>query len=69
MPAIESSMMSFANYDARSRQLTITFRGGSRYVYFDVPRAVYEDLRAAPSAGRYFDAHIRDRYAFQRIWR
>ena len=61
--------MSFVTYDRRSRQLTITFKSGGKYVYFEVPAQVYEDLLAAPSAGRYFDANIRDRYHFQRIWR
>jgi hypothetical protein len=68
VPAIESSMMCFADYNAASRQLTITFKAGSRYVYFNVPQPVFDGLLAAPSAGHYFDVHIRDRYEFKRIW-
>lgn len=69
VPVIESSAMSFVDYNKRSRRLTITFTSGSRYVYFDVPASVFEGLLAAPSAGRYFDEHIRDRYKFARLWR
>ena len=43
-------------------KLDIRFRATGRYVYHDVPEAVYESLRDAPSAGRYFNERIRGRY-------
>ena len=39
---------------------------GRRYSYLDVPPAVAEGMRAAFSKGEYFNAHIRDHYAFTR---
>lgn len=35
---------------------------GEPYLYCDVPRAVFEELVAAPSPGRYFHEHIAERY-------
>jgi hypothetical protein len=42
--------------------LSIWFRETGRYFYEDVPRAAYEALRRAPSAGSYFNACIKGRY-------
>ena len=57
-----SSMISRIIYDDAEEALTICFRETGRYVYYGVPRSVYETLRTAPSAGRYFNAWIKGRY-------
>jgi lysyl-tRNA synthetase class 2 len=68
MPRLESSAVEFARYDHRRRELTIGFRGRPRpYRYEGVPSRVYRELITADSAGRYFNAHIRDRYPFAEL--
>lgn len=42
--------------------LEIAFREGGIYQYHGVPHGVYEALMRAPSKGRYFHDHIKDRY-------
>lgn len=64
MPAVASSAILAVGYEAASQRLDVTFVTGRRYVYADVPRAVYYAFLAAPSKGEYFNARIRDRYAF-----
>lgn len=55
------------HYDAESRTLSVWFvPSGHRYDYFDVPPATYEAFRHAASKGRFFNAHIRDRFEFRR---
>lgn len=54
--------VSFAN-----NTLHIRFHSGRLYVFFNVPQAVFEGLMSAPSKGKYFHSHIRDRYSYQRI--
>lgn len=50
-------------YDPETEVLTVWFRpSGRRYDYIDVPVAVYDTLRASSTKGRYFNAHIRDRF-------
>ena len=49
-------------YDDHSGTLSIWFRETGRYVYFDVPSAIFDAFRAAPSAGRYFNECIKRRY-------
>lgn len=61
-----TAIRSFA-YRASERALEIVFTSGRRYVYRDVPPRVAEALRVAPSQGRYFNARIRDAYAFTEL--
>jgi len=61
MPRLSSSAISYVDYE--NGYLTVHFRDGSRYIYRGVPQAVYDGLLAAGSAGTYFNAEIRDRYA------
>ncbi len=59
---LDSSMISRIAYDDAAEALSIWFRETGRYVYHGVPAAAYEALKAAPSAGRYFNECIKGRY-------
>ena len=59
---LSSSVIERILYDDHSGTLRIWFRETGRYVYFDVPSAIFDALRAAPSAGRYFNECIKRRY-------
>ena len=60
--SIASSAIERIAYDDASRELSIWFRESGRYVYYDVPRAVYDALRQCESAGRLFNDCIKGRY-------
>ena len=64
MVQVDSTAIDEVAYDAAARRLTIRFVHGGRYTYLDVPPRVVHGLLTAPSHGRYFHDHIRDRYAF-----
>jgi hypothetical protein len=66
VPYVDSSAVSFLYYDEVAAELHVAFTGGRSYVYYGVPRRVYDGLLAAPSVGAYFNAQIRDRYRFRR---
>jgi hypothetical protein len=57
-----STVIAKAAYDEEAKSLSIWFRETGRYIYSDVPRAIYEGLKKAPSAGRYFNECIKRRY-------
>ena len=57
-----SSMIERICYDDEAGSLSIWFRATGRYVYYDVPGAVYEGLKCAASAGRYFNECIKGRF-------
>ena len=55
------------DYRDDRRELWIEFVTGRAYIYSNVPASVVQALRAAPSKGRYFNAHIRDHFAFREV--
>lgn len=55
-----SSMLQSCDYDEKEKVLTITFsKGNKEYKYSDVPKPVYEDLKDAESAGKFFLSYIK----------
>jgi hypothetical protein len=54
--SFESAMLSSADYDTETKELTVTFTGGKSYTYVDVDRSDWEDLINAKSAGRHFNS-------------
>ena len=55
------------DYSPDLRELTVEFVTGRRYVYLAVPEDEAASMRAAFAKGRYFNAHIRDRYKFREL--
>ena len=66
--ALESKMFTSAWYDADKQVLYLRFRKtGDVYRYFDVPVTEYQAFLDAESRGRFFLAHIRDRFRYERM--
>lgn len=59
---IGSSIIAVVDYDEKRRHLDVTFHTGRVYRYFSVPPAVYDQLVAADSKGKFFNQQIRPRY-------
>ena len=55
------------DYAPDRRELVVEFVTGRRYVYLDVPEDEAQAMRGAFAKGRYFNAHIRDRYGFREL--
>ena len=55
------------DYSPQRRELFVEFVTGRRYVYRDVPEEEAAAMRAAFAKGRYFNANIRDRYAYREL--
>lgn len=62
MNECKSSCISAHGYDAASKTLALTFKGGKTYRYADVPPSAYDALREAKSAGTYFAKHINGKF-------
>ena len=62
-----SSVIRTFDYDAGKRALDVTFVTGRHYRYHAVPPRIAEGMRSAASKGRYFNARIRDHFAFTRL--
>lgn len=63
MQPVNSSNIARAGYDPETQTLTIDFHSGRSYRYANVAEEVYRSLLDAPSAGKYFNQHIKDSYA------
>jgi hypothetical protein len=61
-----SSMIDHVAYDEAASVLCITFRDSGKYLYHEVPRAIYERLCRADSLGAFFNAHIKDHFRCER---
>jgi hypothetical protein len=64
---VTSAVIRSAGYDLTHAVLEIEFVSAQVYRYHAVPRAIWYGLMDASSKGRYFDAHIRDRFPATRI--
>ncbi len=61
---LHSSMIDRVVFDDEAETLRVSFRGSGRsYTYMGVPRAIYDALVRAQSAGRYFNDCIRGHFA------
>ena len=63
-----SSVIRRYDYDPAKRELRVVFVSDREYVYLDVPAEIHDGLKAASSRGEYFNRHIRDHYAFRRLY-
>ena len=59
---LNSSLIDRIMHDDETNTLTVWFRASGKYLYHAVPRALYDALKTAESAGRLFNDRIRGRY-------
>lgn len=64
---VESSSITSIGYHEAGRILELEFHSGAIYRYSDVPAATFGGLMRAQSKGRYFSAHVRGKYQFNRV--
>jgi hypothetical protein len=58
-----SILLEAGTYHDQLAVLELAFRSGAVYFYFGVPAQTYHELLRAESKGRYFNSHIRNRFA------
>ena len=62
----ESSTIAGFDYSATTQVLAVEFKNGGRYNYYDVPSAVFERMKAAPSKGQFLAQNIKNAYRYAR---
>lgn len=63
---VDSSNVEAVGYDETEMQLHVQFLSGSLYVYFDVPKEVFDDFMAAPSKGSFLNRVIKGVYHYEK---
>lgn len=64
---VDSSAIARIGFGSDANRLVVTFNSGRSYAYFGVSPQTYGKFAAANSKGRFFNANIRDKYAFRRL--
>jgi hypothetical protein len=62
----ESSTMAGFGYVKETEVLTVEFKNGGRYNYYDVPENVFERMTVAPSKGQFLAQNIKNIYRYAR---
>ena len=64
---VDSSSLRSVGYDAATLILEVEFRNGSVYRYLNVPTELWASFRRAPSLGKFFQDHVRDKFETMRV--
>ena len=62
----ESSNISRFAYSLDSQVLTVEFKNGGTYNYFDIPEIVFEQMKSASSKGQFLAQQIKVSYRYAR---
>ena len=63
----DSSNIARYRYDEKAHVLTVEFKNGGTYNYYDVPQMVYEQMNAASSKGQILAQNIKGAYRYARV--
>lgn len=67
MQFVDSSNIERIGYDSNSSTLRIEFKSNRTYDYSNVPENVFNELRSAPSVGRYHATNIKNSFSYTEI--
>ncbi len=65
--SVSSSNLSAVAYNESDQMLYIRFNSGWEYVYYSVPKNIYQGLMNAASHGEYHAAFIKHNYQYKRL--
>lgn len=63
----DSSNIARFRYDERARVLTVEFKNGGTYDYYDVPQVVFAQMQSAPSKGQFLAQNVKGAYRYARV--
>ena len=64
---VSSSNIRAIGYDPQGKVLEVEFVNGGIYQYFGVSQQLYERFMATSSKGKFFSAHILDKFKTKKI--
>jgi hypothetical protein len=62
----ESSNITRFGYDEPNQVLSVEFKSGATYGYFDVPQSVFEQMKVASSKGQFLAQNLKGVYRYAR---
>ncbi|WPZ01178.1 KTSC domain-containing protein [Idiomarina sp. OXR-189] len=64
---VSSSNVVSIGYDDTTETLEVEFLSGAVYQYYNVPRALYDELMRQGSKGRFLHTYIKNAYPYSRV--
>lgn len=64
---INSSNLKSATYETEVKTLSVTFKNGSIYEYYDVPWEIFTKLRMAESQGKFMNQHVNKTFKYKKV--
>ena len=64
---VSSSTLAEIGYDGSTQTMEVCFKNGRIYQYFDVPQAIYDELRRAESPGGYLSSKVKGEFRYARV--
>lgn len=62
-----SSVVASFHYDVLTLKLRVVFVSGTVYDYKEVPRYIYEEMKASKSKGIFLNNMIKGKYQFEKV--
>jgi hypothetical protein len=62
----DSSMIDRVAFDEDARTLCVSFKQTGKYLYYDVPAAIFAEMCGAKSAGQFFNEHVKGKFRCRR---
>ena len=62
----DSSNIARFRYDEKAHVLTVEFKKGGTYNYYDVPQVVFDQMKAATSKGQFLAQNVKGAYRYAR---
>lgn len=63
----DSSTILRIGYEADAQVLTVEFKAGTTYNYYDVPEVIFEQMKIAPSKGQFLAHQVKGAYRYARV--
>ena len=64
---INSSNLKFASYQTESKTLSVTFKNGTIYEYYEVPWELFTKLRMSKSQGKFLNSNINKVFKYKKV--
>lgn len=63
----QSSNLAGYDYSTEMQVLTVEFKHGGRYNYYDVPPTIFDQMNAASSKGQFLAQHVKNIYRYAKV--
>ena len=67
MTYVDSSNVEAIGYDNDAQELHVQFVHGTEYIYYGVPREIFDQFMTAPSKGSFLNREIKNVYQFSKV--